>query len=602
MTVNFVFEKIDPNSNTPKSNLIGHYQEVDRDCIPYWVEWGGDVNTHLLKDSVWDITKQHRVFLQDDPVLCNLTSKSWDLYTRCEVLKGVPHTITLDIKLETATNCNISILDCDFWTFLGGESFSIDSQLSTSEWKSVSVEMLPSESGFIHLHIGALDSHLPSQEEGTVLIKNLRVKSSTTDISITSLSTQNGSYTALTNTKHNPPHILLSEINSYKNDFNVYPIVITKMDYHWSWPLLLLGRNIVDLINEDKLKILFLCSFEPIVLATGDSITLNEIHRQVETICRLQKITRIDNIIFAATDSSIERRLIEYKTQMAESGSLTPLIKFKDVNAYGYVVPKILRSLNHIDWLEIYCNNYNKPYLFLYFNNRVTYYRYRLYKHLEYKNLLQYGMYSWSGWISPHSTRWKSDGSSLYDPATEFAQQFQHPANTEEERSFINYVISNPDIKVTKIDNDVANLSGDTLREGSYFNPDWIANTYFSVVTETHAGEGPSQVTEKIYKLIFCCHPFIVYGPQHHLETLHRYGFKTFPEMFDESYDLMTESFEKYNFISNQIKFYTTDEGKKKLERLLPILRSTLEYNRNHLLSLSSNDVWNSLKDLYKNN
>jgi hypothetical protein len=64
----------------------------------------------------------------------------------------------------------------------------------------------------------------------------------------------------------------------------------------------------------------------------------------------------------------------------------------------------------------------------------------------------------------------------------------------------------------------------------------------------------------------------------------------------------MTESFEKYNFISNQIKFYTTDEGKKKLERLLPILRSTLEYNRNHLLSLSSNDVWNSLKDLYKNN
>jgi hypothetical protein len=72
--------------------------------------------------------------------------------------------------------------------------------------------------------------------------------------------------------------------------------------------------------------------------------------------------------------------------------------------------------------------------------------------------------------------------------------------------------------------------------------------------------------------------------------------------MFDESYDLMTESFEKYNFISNQIKFYTTDEGKKKLERLLPILRSTLEYNRNHLLSLSSNDVWNSLKDLYKNN
>jgi hypothetical protein len=599
MTVNFVFDKIDSNSDIPESNLTGHYYKGEH--VPYWVEWGSDVSTHLLKDSVWSATDPYRLSIQDEPVRCNLTSNSWDLYTRCEVLKGVLHTITLDIKLETATNCNISILDCDVWTFLGGESFSIDSQLSTSEWKSVSVEMLPSESGFIHLHIGALDNHLPAQKEGTVLIKNLRVKSSTTDISITSLSTQNGSYTVLHNPPHNPPHILLSEIDSYKHDFNVYPIVITKIDYYWSWPLLLLSRDIVDLVNEDKLKILFLCSFEPIAMPIG-SITLNEIHRQVETICRLQKITRIDNIIFAATDSSIERRLIEYKTQMAESGSLSPLIKFKDINAYGYVVPNILRSLDHIDWLGIYCNNYNKSYLFLYFNNRVTYYRYRLYKHLEYKNLLQYGMYSWSGWISPHSTSWISGSTSLYNPVTEFAQQFRHSVNTEEEQSFINYVISNPDIKVTKLANDFANLSGDTLREGSYVNPDWIASTYFSIVTETHVGTGPSQVTEKIYKLIFCCHPFIVYGPQYHLETLHRYGFKTFPEMFDESYDSMTESFEKYNFISNQIKFYTTDEGKKKLERLLPILRSTLEYNRNHLLSLSSDDVWNSLEDLYKNN
>lgn len=600
MTVNFVFDKIDLNSTIPKSNLI-RYHKDDWGLVPYWIEWGGDVSTHLLKDSVWDVTIQHKLFFQDEAVLCNLTSKSWDLYSRCEVLKGVPYTITVDIKLETATNCNISILDSDVWKLLGGKSFDIDDQLSTLEWKSVSIEMLPSESGFIHLHIGALDSQLASQEAGTVLIKNLRVKSVASDTPITSFSTLNGNYTVLKNTKHNPPHILLSEINSYKHDLNIYPIVITKIEHQWSWPLLLLSRNIVDLVNEDKLKILFLCSFEPIVVPTGD-ITLNEIHRQVETICSLQKITRIDNIIFAATDSSIERRLVEYKTEISKFDPPKSLIKFKDVNAYGYIVPKILKSLNHIDWLGIYCNNYNKSCLFLYFNNRVTYYRYRLYKQLEYKNLLQYGMYSWSGWISPHSSGWTADKSSLYNPATEFAQQFQHPASTEEEQSFINYVISNPDIQVTKLANDFANISGDTLREGSYVNPDWIANTYFSVVTETHAGEGPGQVTEKIYKLIFCCHPFIVYGPRYHLETLRRYGFKTFPELFDESYDSMPESFEKYNLISDQIKFYTTDEGKRKLKQMLPILRNTLEYNRNHLLSLSPDDLWNSLEDLYKNN
>ena len=174
--------------------------------------------------------------------------------------------------------------------------------------------------------------------------------------------------------------------------------------------------------------------------------------------------------------------------------------------------------------------------------------------------------------------------------------------DTEEEQKFVEYVISNPDIEVTKLDNDFVNLSMDPLKEGSQVNPDWIANTYFSVVTETQAGEWPAQVTEKIYKLIFCCHPFIVYGPRYHLETLHRYGFKTFPEMFDESYDSMPESFEKYNLISDQIKFYTTDEGKEKLKQLFPILRSTLEYNRNHLLSLSSDDLWNSLEKLYQDN
>jgi len=585
MSVNFVFDKIDPDLNIPESNLIGHYYNKNWSDAPYWFEWGGDVNKHLLKDYAWNCHK-------DDVIRCNLTSESWDLHARVKVLKSVPYIITLDIKLETASNCNISIIDSDVWRFLGGKSFNTDDQLSTLEWKSVSVAMVPSESGFIHLHVGALAQRYQgvAQKEGTVLIKNLRVKSVTTDTLVTAFATQNGSYTVLQNIKHSPPHILLSEIDNYKSDFNVYPIVITTCEYNWPWPLLLLGKKIVDLINKDQLKILLLCSFEPI-----GSMDFKFIHQKVGTICGLQKITRLGNIIFAASDSSIEKRSMEYKTEISKFDSRNSLIKFKDVNAYGYIVPKILRSLNHIDWLEIYCNNYDKPYLFLYFNNRVTYYRYLLYKHLEYKNLLQYGMYSWNGWISNNTT--------FSNPIDDFCSFAQNNRNlNNEEEKFINYVMSNLDIKVTRIKNDVINLTSDPLVEGSKIDLDWIANTYFSVVTETHVGEVPSHVTEKIYKLIFCCHPFIVIGPRYHLATLHRYGFKTFPELFDESYDSMPESFEKYNLVSDQIKFYTTDEGKRKLKHMLPILRNTLEHNRNHLLSLSSDDVWNSLENLYKNN
>lgn len=588
MTVNFVFDTLGPESTSLVSNLIGSYYNKDNwNETPYWYEWGNNVNRQLLRDYAWDKT-----IAENSIIKCELTSEHWDLHHRVEVIKDIPYTITVDIKLGTANNCNISILDSEVWTFLGGHSCNLNTHnLSNSEWTSVSVEMLPSQSGAIHLHIGAIASkRLAKQNEGTVFIKNLRVKSETTDVLVTAFSIQNGKYELIHSDPQNMSCILLSEISKYEYDFNVYPIVITTAEHFYCWPLLLLSRNIVDLINEDKLKILLLCNFETI------RESFLTIHHQVAKICNFQNIKKIGNIIFTASDSTINRRALEYKKEILNSDKTADLIKFKDVNGYGYIESKILNSSNNINWLEVYCNNYyNKPHLFLYLNNRITYHRFLLYKHIEYKNLLDYGIYSWNGFNQAHYLD--------YDPIHSFRHQVNTtPTFTEEEQKFINYVKSNPTIEIAKIKDDSADLLADPLVEGSQINPNWIANTYFSVVTETHVGELPSHVTEKIYKLMFYCHPFIVAGPTHHLATLHRYGFKTFPELFDESYDSMSETFEKYNFISDQIKFYTTEEGRKKLEQLLPTLRSTLEHNRNHLLSLSSDDVWNSLEQLYTNN
>jgi hypothetical protein len=583
MTVNFVFDKFDPISNTPTSNLIGSYYYKDRSQVPYWFEWGGDVNKHLLKDNAW-ITDENAV------IKCVLTSESWDLHARCEVLVDIPYLVTVDIKLGTADNCNVSIIDSDSWKPLGGVSFNpVDHQLSQSEWSTVIVEMQPSTTGVIHLHIGALNNELTKQQPGTVFIKNLRVKSSTTNMLVTAFSQQNGKYRIVENVKQHPNCISLSEINKYENDCNIYPIVITTAEYFYCWPLLLLGKNIVDLVNENKLKILFLCSFEPI------RESFLTIHHHIVRICSLQKIKKLDNIIFASSDSTIEQRVVEYKKEILNTDKTASLVKFKDINGYGYITPKILKSANNNDWLEIYCNNYEKSYTFLYLNNRITFHRYLCYKYIEYKDLLQYGMYSWNGYVSTNTP--------TVDLVSEFKSQFCQPTvENRQHQKFVDYVVSNTSIPVTKIANDSAVLLFNPLVEGSQVDPNWIANTYFSVVTETHVGDDPSHITEKIYKLIFCCHPFIVVGPRHHLATLRRYGFKTFSCLFDESYDLMPETLEKYNLISDQIKFYTTDEGREKLKQLLPVLRSTLEYNRNHLLSLSSNDVWNSLEKLYSDN
>ena len=586
MKVNFVFSNLSVGSD----KLIGNVTHESSNISPYFICWAYDINKHLLKNYKWDPYTEKEI-------ICNLTSKSWDLYSRQEVLKNTVYQITVDIKLGTSPNCNISILDSGSWKFLGGQSFNSNEHLSKSEWTSVTVEMLPSESGVIHLHIGALDSTLPTQQEGTVSIRNLKIKSKTTQQIVDNFSSQNGRFSLAAN-DYNMNCISLSEIDNYKNDFNVYPIVITVAEYSYSWPLLLLSKEIIDLINEDCLKILLVCSFEPIFSPIDDVWDFSVIHQQVEKICRLLKITRLDNIIFAGADSTIERRLEKYKEEMCEDDPNRKLVKFKDLNTYGYITPKILKSSNNTDWLEIYCNNYkNKPYLFLYLNNRIVYHRYVFYKRMEYKNLLEYGMHSWNGMISPFEN---PKDSNVFN---EFCINWQNSNTTEEQQKFINYVKSNPNIEIKKIADDFFDIS-DPLIGGSLINPSWIGNSYFSIVSETHiGGDGmPSHITEKIYKLIFCCHPFIVVGPMYHLATLRRYGFKTFPELFDESYDTMPESFEKHNFISDQIKFYTTDEGKKKLQQIFPILRNTLEYNRNHLLSLSVDDLWDSLKQLYEDN
>lgn len=587
MTVNFVFDTLDPESTSLVSNLTGsYYNKDDWNEIPYWYEWGNNVNRQLFRDYAWD-----KSIIENSVIKCELTSEHWDLHHRVEVIKDIPYLITVDIKLGTASNCNISILDSEVWTFLGGRSFNLNtSNLSTSEWTSVSLEMLPSQSGAIHLHVGAIASkRLAVQDEGTVFIKNLRVKSETTDVLITSFSNLNGRYEIINSTTQTISCILLSEISKYDNDFNVYPIVITTAEHFYCWPLLLLSRNIVNLVNENKLKILFLCNFEPI------RESFLTIHHQIARICSFTNIKKIDNIIFTASDSTIKQRVLDYKEEILKTDNTADLIKFKDVNGYGYVTHKILKDLNKLDWLEIYCSKIDKPHLFLYLNHRVTYHRFLLYKQIEYKNLLDHGIHSWHGYNQAHQLD--------YNPIHDFYYQVKTTSTfNEEEQKFIDYVRSNPTIEIAKIKDDSAYLLADPLVEGSRINPNWISNTYFSIVTETHVGHLPSHVTEKIYKLMFYCHPFIVLGPTNHLATLHRYGFKTFPEMFDESYDTMPETFEKYNFISDQIKFYTTDEGREKLKQLRPTLKSILEYNRNHLLSLSSDDVWNSLEKLYEKN
>jgi hypothetical protein len=61
--------------------------------------------------------------------------------------------------------------------------------------------------------------------------------------------------------------------------------------------------------------------------------------------------------------------------------------------------------------------------------------------------------------------------------------------------------------------------------------------SWFSVVTETEMRARPSRITEKILKPLVNFHPLVVFGNPGSLTRVREYGFVTFDDIVDESYD-----------------------------------------------------------------
>jgi hypothetical protein len=99
-----------------------------------------------------------------------------------------------------------------------------------------------------------------------------------------------------------------------------------------------------------------------------------------------------------------------------------------------------------------------------------------------------------------------------------------------------------------------------------HFDAEWYNATYFTLATETWSDDigeyqryGPTPgndlwaqggqysgpypfITEKTYKPIAHQHPFMVYGQSHTLAQLRALGFETYGNLFDESYDHVTNA------------------------------------------------------------
>lgn len=116
------------------------------------------------------------------------------------------------------------------------------------------------------------------------------------------------------------------------------------------------------------------------------------------------------------------------------------------------------------------------------------------------------------------------------------------------------------------------------------FNQEDYEATEIEVVLETLFDDLRLHLTEKTLRPIAMGQPFILAGTYGSLKYLREYGFKTFEDCWDESYDMMTDSLERMNKIVQIIEDITV-MPKVKRDLMLERAREIADYNKKHFFS-----------------
>ena len=129
----------------------------------------------------------------------------------------------------------------------------------------------------------------------------------------------------------------------------------------------------------------------------------------------------------------------------------------------------------------------------------------------------------------------------------------------------------------------------DRLEDQRWFNPRWYDATLFSVVNEDSESEQPLIMTEKTFKPIAFFHPFVVVAQPGLLSLIRQSGFLTWPELFDESYDMIPDL---------QTRVYKIDAEIRQVDRdrlCSPDIQEKLKYNHDRFFDQDL--VFSKMKD-----
>ena len=125
---------------------------------------------------------------------------------------------------------------------------------------------------------------------------------------------------------------------------------------------------------------------------------------------------------------------------------------------------------------------------------------------------------------------------------------------------------------------DVPSWDNQKIGGGARLNIDAHLKSFLNIVTETLYDNDTLFISEKTYKPIYLCQPFIVFGNPFTLNKLHQLGYKTFDKWWDESYDSeldLKKRFDKIVKVIEQISELNVEE----LMKLKNEMREVLIHN-----------------------
>jgi hypothetical protein len=117
------------------------------------------------------------------------------------------------------------------------------------------------------------------------------------------------------------------------------------------------------------------------------------------------------------------------------------------------------------------------------------------------------------------------------------------------------------------------------------------------IVCETFLSGNSFYPTEKTWRPFICRTPFLTLGPQGFLANLHKLGFRTFSQWWDESYD-QDADLDNGRIAINSIQQTQQRLSKlstQELEGMYIDMKDTLEYNYQHFMQLKETDfakIW----------